>query len=144
MMNGTSLGLTGRLLGLMAASNGTIIVGGGYRSPLDLDREQIWIDPMQMTKAAGIMIEIVPKLGKAQMIRCWSAFEGCLSDEVPIVGESVRVPGLFHICGFSAHGFQMAPIMGRLMSQVVLGQQPEISLEAFGPDRFDTKEDKEK
>ena len=60
MMNGTSLGLTGRLLGLMAAKNETIIVGGGYRSPLDLEREKIWIDPMQMTKAAKIMIEILP------------------------------------------------------------------------------------
>ena len=139
-MNGTSLGLTGRLLGLMAAKNGTIIVGGGYRSPLDLDREMIWIDPMQMTKASKLMIEILPTLSRAQMIRCWAAFEGCLADKVPIVGESVKVPGLFHVCGFSAHGFQLAPIMGRLMCQLVTGQEPEIPLDVFRPDRFETKD----
>jgi sarcosine oxidase subunit beta len=135
-MNGTSLGLTGRLLGLMAAQNGTVIVGGGYRSPLDLDREEIWIDPMQMTKASRLMIEILPELARAQMIRCWAAFEGCLADKVPIVGPSVKVPGLFHVCGFSAHGFQLAPIMGRLMCQLITGRTPEVCLDAFRPDRF--------
>ena len=137
LMNGTSLGLTGRLLGLMAASNGSIIVGGGYRSPMDLDKEKIWVDPLQMSKASQIMIEILPKLRDAQMIRCWTAFEGCLKDKVPVVGASTKVPGLFHVCGFTAHGFQMAPMMGRVMSQIILGQKPELSLHDFRPDRFE-------
>ena len=137
MMNGTSLGLTGRLLGLMAAQNGTIIVGGGYRSPLDIEKEKIWVDPMEMAKAAKIMIEILPGLRDAQMIRCWTAFEGSVKDKVPIVGQSERVPGLFHVCGFSAHGFQLAPIMGRLMSQVICGKDPDLPLDDFRPDRFE-------
>lgn len=136
LMNGTSLGLTGRLLGLMAANNGTIIVGGGYRSPFDLEKEKIWVDPLQMCTASKIMIEILPKLKDAQMIRCWTAFEGHLKDKVPVVGESVKVPGLFHVCGFSAHGFQLAPMMGRVMSQVIMGREPELSLHDFRPDRF--------
>ncbi len=137
LMNGTSIGLTGRLLGLMAASNGTIIVGGGYRSPMNLEKEKIWVDPLQMSTAAKIMIEILPKLRDAQMMRCWTAFEGCLDDKVPVVGESTKVSGLFHVCAFSAHGFQLAPMMGRVMSQAVLGQKPELSLHEFRPDRFD-------
>lgn len=142
MMNGTSVGLTGRLLGLMAYRNDTIVVGGGYRSPHDLEREKIWIDPMQMGKAAKIMIEIMPGLKNAQMMRCWTAFEGCLKDKVPIVGKSTKVSGLFHVCGFSAHGFQLAPLMGRIMSQLVLGQKPEESIEDFRPDRFDEQTEK--
>ena len=137
LMQGTSVGLTGRLLGLMAQKNGTIVVGGGYRSPFDLEREKIWIDPMQMVKASKIMTEIIPDLKKAQMIRCWAAFEGCLADKVPVVGASKKVPGLFHICGFSAHGFQLAPYMGRLMSQLIRGQEPEMSLHDLRPDRFE-------
>lgn len=137
LMNGTSLGLTGRLLGLMAANNGTVIVGGGYRSPFDLEREKIWVDPLQMSTASKIMIEILPKLKDAQMIRCWTAFEGHLKDKVPVVGESANVSGLFHVCGFSAHGFQLAPMMGRVMSQIILGREPELPLHDFRPDRFD-------
>lgn len=137
MLNGTSLGLTGRLLGLMAAQNGTIVVGGGYRSPCDLEKEKIWVDPMQMAKASKLMTEILPGLKQAQMIRCWTAFEGCLKDKVPVVGESTKVPGLFHVCGFSAHGFQLAPMMGRVMSQIILGQTPDIPLDDFRPDRFE-------
>ena len=137
LMNGTSLGLTSRLLALMAAKNGTIIVGGGYRSPLDLETEKIRIDPMQMAKASKIMMEIIPDLCQAQMMRCWTAFEGCLADKIPVAGESTKVSGLFHVCGFSAHGFQLAPIMGRIMSQIIRGQQPEISLHELRPDRFE-------
>ena len=137
MMNGTSLGLTGRLLGLMAAQNGSIVVGGGYRSPHDLEKEKIWVDPMQMAKASQIMVEIMPGLKRAQMMRCWTAFEGCIKDKVPIVGESTKVSGLFHVCGFSAHGFQLAPMMGKVMSQIMLGQEPELPLDDFRPDRFE-------
>lgn len=137
LMNGTSLGLTGRLLALMAAKNGTIIVGGGYRSPFDLETEKIRIDPMQMAKASKIMMEIIPDLRHAQMIRCWTAFEGCLADKIPVAGESTKVSGLFHVCGFSAHGFQLAPIMGRIMSQIIRGLQPEIPLHELRPDRFE-------
>jgi sarcosine oxidase subunit beta len=137
LMNGTSLGLTGRLLGLMAAKNGSIVVGGGYRSPHDLEKEKIWVDPMEMAKASKIMVQILPKLRHAQMMRCWTAFEGAVKDKVPIIGASTRVSGLFHVCGFSAHGFQLAPIIGRVMSQLVLGQQPELPLHDFRPDRFE-------
>lgn len=136
LMNGTSLGLTGRPLGLMAASNGTVIVGGGYRSPFDLENEKIWIDSFQMAKASQIMIEIIPRLRQAQAMRFWAAFEGCVADKVPIVGESIGVSGLFHVCGFSAHGFQLVPIIGRLASQIVRGLQPDISLHELRPDRF--------
>lgn len=140
IMNGTSLGLTGRLLGLMAYQNGTIVVGGGYRSPHDLEQEKIWVDPMQMAKASQIMVEIMPGLKRAQMMRCWTAFEGCLKDKVPIVGQSTKVPGLFHCCGFSAHGFQLAPMMGRVMRQIMLGEQPDLPLDDFRPDRFEDAE----
>ncbi|OGQ78651.1 MAG: hypothetical protein A2289_02085 [Deltaproteobacteria bacterium RIFOXYA12_FULL_58_15] len=136
LMNGTSLGLTGRALGLMAAKNGTVIVGGGYRSPFDFDNEKIWIDSTQMAKASKLMLEILPKLRDARVVRFWSAFEGNLADKVPIIGESTKVPGLFHVCGFSAHGFQLVPAVGRVMSQIVRGLSPEISLSDFRPDRF--------
>lgn len=137
LLNGTSLGLTSRLLGLMAASNGTIIIGGGYRSPFDLEREKIWVDPFQMTRAAQLMIEVLPELKDAQMIRCWTAFEGALKDKVPVAGASTKVPGLFHCCGFSAHGFQLVPVMGRVMAQIMTGQEPDLPLDDFRPDRFE-------
>ena len=54
---------------------------------------------MQMSKAAKIMVEILPGLKDAQMLRCWTAFEGCLQDKVPIAGMSAKVSGLFHVCG---------------------------------------------
>ena len=42
----------------------------------------------------------------------------------------------FHGFGFSAHGFQLGPGVGEALADLVMGQQPRISLEAFRPDRF--------
>ncbi len=141
LMAGTSVGLTGRLLGLMAYQNGTVVIGGGYRSPFDLETEKIWVDPMQMKTAAERMCEVIPKLKGATMMRCWTAFEGCLADKVPAVGESTKVSGLFHITGFTAHGFQLVPIMGKIMGQIIQGQKPMLPLDDFRPDRFEEKAD---
>jgi len=55
---------------------------------------------------------------------------------LPIISESSRVPGFFHVCGFSAHGYQLSPMIGRLCASIVQGKKPELSLESFSALRF--------
>ena len=53
-----------------------------------------------------------------------------------ILGEWPYVPGLFLATGFSGHGFQHCPAMGRHIAQLVLGRQPSLDLARFGPRRI--------
>jgi len=59
-----------------------------------------------------------------------------MSDGLPAIGESPTIPGLFHVCGFSAHGFQLSPMVGRLAASLAMGRKPEVSLEVFSVKRF--------
>lgn len=40
-------------------------------------------------------------------------------------------------CGFSGHGFMMAPIVGRILTQLALGATPELDITAFRMNRFE-------
>jgi glycine/D-amino acid oxidase-like deaminating enzyme len=71
----------------------------------------------------------------ASIVRWWAGFEGMISDKLPIIGEAANTPGFFHTCGFSTHGFQLAPIVGKLMAETLQGKTPRLSLEAFRSDR---------
>ncbi len=59
-----------------------------------------------------------------------------MRDGLPVIGESLTTPGLLHVCGFSAHGFQLSPMVGRLTAALAMGRKPEVPLEAFFVNRF--------
>ena len=52
-----------------------------------------------------------------------------------IVGEWPTVSGLYVASGFSGHGLQQAPAIGRYLSESILGLPYELDLSRFGPQR---------
>ena len=58
-----------------------------------------------------------------------------MPDNLPVIGRGQQ-DGLFHGFGFSAHGFQLGPAVGEALADLVMGQQPRVSLEAFNASRF--------
>jgi sarcosine oxidase subunit beta len=57
-------------------------------------------------------------------------------DRQPILGEVPGVQGLFVAVGFSGHGFKMAPMVGRSVSELVLRGKSQIDLRILAPNRF--------
>ena len=53
-----------------------------------------------------------------------------------ILGEWPELPGLYLATGFSGHGFQHCPAMGRHIAQLILGREPSLDLSRFGPQRI--------
>ena len=47
-----------------------------------------------------------------------------------------RLIGLQLAVGFSGHGFQHAPIVGKVISELVGGRQPTVDVSALGLGRF--------
>ena len=52
-----------------------------------------------------------------------------------IVGEWPGLAGAFVCTGFSGHGFQQAPAIGRHLAEAILGLDPSIDLSRLGPRR---------
>ena len=54
----------------------------------------------------------------------------------PILGPAADLAGLTLACGFSGHGFKLAPALGRVLAQSVLGLEEEVAIAPYSLDRF--------
>jgi sarcosine oxidase subunit beta len=60
-------------------------------------------------------------------------------DRHPIVGRVPGLEGLLLANGFSGHGFQHAPIVGKLLAEIVVeGTARTVDVSSLGLDRFAT------
>ncbi len=65
---------------------------------------------------AQALLRVVPIMADAKILRQWAGLYDLTPDQNPIVGSVDEVKGFFLTCGFTGHGFMMAPVMGRLMA----------------------------
>ncbi len=58
-------------------------------------------------------------------------------DRHPILGAAPGLAGLFLANGFSGHGFQHAPIVGKLLAEMIVeGRARTVDVSSLGLDRF--------
>ena len=78
----------------------------------------------------------LPSLAEARVARGWAGLYEMSPDHNAIVGQAPGVSGLFFANGFSGHGFQQAPAVGRVLAEMILGLAPSIDVSALSPQRF--------
>jgi sarcosine oxidase subunit beta len=64
--------------------------------------------------------------------------EAMTRDHIPVLGFSSELEGMIHAFGFSGHGFQMVPSVGRAMAALAAGSSAEHDLSAFSSKRLAT------
>ncbi|QQX92491.1 FAD-binding oxidoreductase [Gluconobacter sphaericus] len=52
-------------------------------------------------------------------MRAWTGLEGKTPDLLPVIGPSARASGVFHIFGFSGHGFELVPLVGEIVADCI-------------------------
>lgn len=132
------MGATDRILSIKQVANGTVIIGGGYRGTADRDAETTVLDYKKLAFNAKIATEMFPKLKGARIVRSWAGIEGRMADAIPVISPSMTEEGCFHAFGFSAHGFNLGPAVGRVLSELIATGRTNIPLDAFRIDRFRT------
>jgi sarcosine oxidase subunit beta len=130
------VGVHGHKLSFKQVANGSVVIGGGHLAQLDMKTEKTTIELSAVKKSSETVLNHFPVMKKSTIVRSWAGIEGMVSDGLAIIDESPNIPGLFHVCGFSAHGFQLSPMIGVLAACLVLGKRPEFPLEAFSMNRF--------
>lgn len=130
-----NLGMAGPGIYLRQVPTGSVVFGGG-RGVGDLATGRC--RPLLATSLATLAEarRIVPELAAATIIRTWAGIEGRMPDDLPAIGPSSAVPGLFHAFGFSGHGFMLAPAVGAVVAELILDGHSATSLEGLGPARF--------
>ena len=69
-------------------------------------------------------------------MRAWAGIEGFMPDNIPVISASQMTKNAYHAFGFSAHGLQLSPVVGRIMAQLILDGRSELPIEPFGINRF--------
>ncbi len=78
----------------------------------------------------------LPRLEKTETLEVWSGFRPCTPDSLPFLGRSERYRNVSIACGHGHIGMGLAPVSGRLIAQVVAGEQPDVDLAPFRIGRY--------
>jgi sarcosine oxidase subunit beta len=130
------VGALGRPLSFKQFPNGTVLIGGGVRGRALRDENRTELDFARLDGNARTAIEIFPIMRAATLVRAWAGIEARMPDDIPVIGPSRTTEGLFHAFGFSAHGFQLAPIVGRLLADLVVDGATDLPIAPFSIGRF--------
>jgi len=90
-----------------------------------------------------MVIDFFPVLKNLNVIRMWSGLIAQMSDGIPVLGFAEEVPGFVFATGFSGHGFGLAPVIGRLISELIMDCKTSIPINDFCYGRLSKGGDKE-
>jgi sarcosine oxidase subunit beta len=117
-------------------ANGTVLIGGGYEGRAHFETNRTDLDFRKLARNARTVFDLFPLMRPARIVRAWAGIEGRMSDGIPVIGPSATEPGLFHAFGFSAHGFQLGPIVGSILADLIVNATSDIPIGAFSIERF--------
>lgn len=94
------------------------------------------IDPDYTDAILERSLDRIPQLETAEVANQWAGLYETTPDHQAIIGFDLDVQGLFHVTGFSGHGFMHAPAAGIVTAELVAGKKPTIDVTPLGPARF--------
>ena len=130
------VGATGRPLSFKQFENGTVLIGGGHRGRAEPARQRTHLDFAGLAASAATARAIFPCMEGVRVVRCWAGIEAVMPDEIPVIGPSGTHPGAYHAFGFSAHGYQLGPITGKIVADLVVSGATPLPIEPFSIERF--------
>lgn len=82
-------------------------------------------------------VRVFPPLENADLRHRWAGLYEMTPDRLPILGEAPGVNGLYLANGFSGHGFQHAPVVGKLLAEMIVeGRAHTVDVSSLGLERF--------
>lgn len=90
-----------------------------------------------MGVACRDVIDYIPCLKDAKIIRHWAGWLAKTPDDIPVIDAVDELPGLIVGCGFSGHGFGIGPAAGHLLCQLAMEEEPDVDISALNYHRFD-------
>jgi len=85
---------------------------------------------------AKTIVKLLPALKNVRMLRQWAGLYNVTPDNHMIYDQIPGVSGFYAACGFSGHGFMMAPATGQSMAEMVLGLPATLPWHRFNLARF--------
>jgi D-amino-acid dehydrogenase len=77
----------------------------------------------------------LPGLDQAHTLETWCGLRPCTPDGLPLLGRAERYRNLSIACGHGHVGMGLAPASGKLIAQLVCGEQPDADLAPLSIER---------
>ncbi len=99
------------------------------------------IDYEAMVETSEHALYRVPALGRARIARGWAGLYEISPDHHAILGKVPDVEGFILANGFSGHGFQHSPAVGKVISELIVeGKATTIDISPLSIERFEKGE----
>jgi sarcosine oxidase subunit beta len=56
--------------------------------------------------------------------------------DIPVIGASPNASGCYHAFGFSGHGFQLVPVVGAILTDLIVHGSTHRPIDGLGADRL--------
>lgn len=95
-----------------------------------------WDDQRFMEILWPELAEFVPAWDRLKLVRGWAGlYDVNTLDHNAIIGQWPEIQGLFLATGFSGHGLQQGPAVGRYLAEQITSQPVSLDLSIFSPRR---------
>jgi sarcosine oxidase, subunit beta len=123
------------ILTLKQYPNGTCMIGGGWQGRGDIATRRKDLDYEMLLHNARVAAGVVPGLAPLQLVRSWAGLEGATPDLLPLLG---RLPGHDNVfvTACARGGFTLGPVLGRLLTELIVHGEASMPIAAFDPARF--------
>ena len=128
--------IMGRSLSFKQSDQGTLVIGGGLQGIPDLDAETSAVRMGILSKGARAATDLFPCVRDIRIVRVWSGLEAKTKDMLPVVGAAVNAPGVFHAFGYSGHGFQLVPVVGAALTDLIVSGSTRRAIGALNAQRL--------
>jgi D-amino-acid dehydrogenase len=91
--------------------------------------------PAQLAAVEPVARTLFP-LGKRLDDEPWMGRRPCTSDMMPIIGPAKKHAGLWFAFGHAHHGLTLGPITGRLIAEMMTGEETLVDPRPFSVERF--------
>ena len=86
-------------------------------------------------KMAAAALSLLPEAEAPPQMDMWAGLRPGTPDGLPILGAAAK-ERCWHATGHYRDGILLAPVTAHVMAQAMLGESPDVGLEAFGAARF--------
>ena len=110
------------------------IVGGISYPHVDGHSQESSLD--FSTSFAKALLRLLPQLSGVNMLRQWAGSYDLTPDARPILGRAGGFQNFYVSCGYTGHGFMIAPMTGQLLAELITGRNLSLPIDSFRLSRF--------
>lgn len=122
----------GSSLSIEQTEDGGMIIG--------CTRELVGFERSNTFEAIDVMmkraIRFFPALEDVDVVRFFTGFRPYTPDGRPLLGQIDRLPGFYMAAGHEGDGIALAPITGKILTDLICEGHTDLDVSAFDPNRF--------